>query len=102
MNKIVAGLIMNVGFIAAFSGVGIVCLQILRFLMAGSWMPISLINLGILLTSADWFLHPQTWLGVYKILDIIPASLVLFGSGYAAMIWATDAFSPKTQSEHSR
>lgn len=74
------------GAVLLLAGVGIVCFQVLLYLMEGRWVPFSLINVGILVTSEEWFLHPNTWLGVHKILGVIPASLALIGLGYSFIV----------------
>ena len=59
--------------------------QATYWLYAGVWIPLSLIDLGIVLSNlfgaaqGTWFHSPETWLGLHLLLDQIHISLVLGG-----------------------
>jgi hypothetical protein len=55
-------------------GPGIFAWQILHFLQAGTWEPVSVVDVLRSATSWDWTYSPKDWIGVWRILDALPAS----------------------------
>ena len=76
LNKImneIAGYIAAAPFFALFvSSVGIFLYQIYFYAKNGNWISISISDL----TNFEWL--QNNWLGIYKILAVLPASLTLF------------------------
>ena len=49
--------------------------QVFSFLRFGQWMPISVLT-ALSWLEVEWAIFPNQWLGVYKVLDFLPLSLV--------------------------
>jgi len=85
------GAIVGYGSLAAF--LSLVSLQIYRWFREGEWMHVGVIDglraglsrccvhdgdTGRLAVLAHWLDTPVDWLGLHKVLEVIPASLALF------------------------
>lgn len=66
------------------SSFGIVGWQIFDFLRDGEWVSISIIT-ALVKFDIPWAIYPQDWLGLHKVLDVIPLSAALFVSGLIAL-----------------
>ncbi len=68
----------------AFMGVmiclGIWAYQVYSYLQTGEWPGLSLVS-GLQLVDMRWALYPNSWLGVYKILESMPLSFASVGTG---------------------
>lgn len=61
-----------------FSGL-IIAFQIFVFFDTGEWHKMSIIFLLQLIPETyHWATHPQSWLGIHKILNFIPLSITVF------------------------
>ena len=54
--------------------------QIYTYLQTGTWIPISLIT-AFQWLGAEWAITPNSWHGLYEVLDFIPLSLTIFVLG---------------------
>jgi hypothetical protein len=58
------------------AGAGLLCWQILRWLEHGYWYSVSMIDAMILTgVGANWAQLPSSWLGVWRIMNWLPASV---------------------------
>lgn len=74
----------SAGFTVAMCTVGFQLYHLLRY---GEWMPISVIW-ALQRARVEWALYPGDWIGVYKLLDWLPLSLVSVVVGLIpAVIW---------------
>ena len=73
-------LLMIIGVAFCLGGAGIVVYQIYTYLKSGNWEPISTID-ALLLFEIQWAMNPTDWLGAWKVLDKIPASVPIFVCG---------------------
>lgn len=90
----------------AFAGLGggaaLLSWQIYTWLKTGEWPPISTPD-GLFIAWAflfadgsaaphfvQWLIAPETWIGVHKILDAIPAALTLFLVGIGGLMLFVD------------
>jgi hypothetical protein len=61
-----------IGF--AVAGMGIFLYQCYLYLLVGEWHSISMLSVMKYIGIA-WALHPQSWIGLHKILDFLPLAL---------------------------
>jgi hypothetical protein len=71
-----AGALVGYGCLAAF--LWLTGTQIYRWFRAGDWTHIG--DTGRIATLMHWLDAPVDWLGVHKVLEIVPASLALFAA----------------------
>lgn len=87
---VVRGGIVAIGGLIALAGVSLLGLQIFGYLQSGVWSSFSVISAGQFLspmpTEYTWLYYPASWIGLWKILNQIPASLVMFGIGVSIAI----------------
>jgi len=58
-----------------FGGLGLFGWQVLHFLMKGTWEAVSVIDALRWATDGNaWTVYPQSWIGIWRILDALPAS----------------------------
>ncbi len=102
----VAGAVLGYGCLAAF--LCLIGLQVYRWLRDGEWVHIgvsdglrvALAHLGVtpestgrLSALAHWIDAPVDWLGLHKVLEVLPASLALFAIsilGNSLFVYTTD------------
>jgi hypothetical protein len=61
------------------AGVVFAC-QVFIYLKTGGWQGVSIIDSILYLgVESDWLINPDSWLGVWKILDTIPLTLFFIG-----------------------
>jgi hypothetical protein len=72
------GPVLSFAFIAVpiFSGICLVVWQIYRYLRYDVWTTVSVID-ALQWSSVKWAHNPTDWLGLYRILDLMPLSLAL-------------------------
>lgn len=66
-------------------GVCVIGWQVYDYLRHDFWTPVSVIT-ALMWMKVEWSLNPTDWLGLYKVLSIIPLSLTLFGTGLIVMM----------------
>lgn len=66
-------------------GVGVLGYQAYHFLRSGDWLPMSSID-GLSRLGSRWANEPDTWLGIWKILDVLPLTLALICLGLACWL----------------
>ncbi|MER8567531.1 hypothetical protein NKH85_16235 [Mesorhizobium sp. M0924] len=79
----VVGIVALVFWLAGFA---VIATQMWGYLQTATWQPFSFIDAGRLFSDQLWFSQPNQWLGLYRILDWIPVSLVLVAMGYLIVI----------------
>lgn len=71
-----------IGPLFVTSGIGFFIYQIYSWLRNGEWVQYSLIwALSYVESIQSWSYYPTEWIGVHKILDIIPFSIFLIAIG---------------------
>lgn len=89
---------MGVGFASLFvfaigvalGGVGVFGFQIYSWLQYGFWESISLVDGLLLVWDSTWLWWPTSWVGVHKVLNAIPLSVALAGTGVGLMWYVVD------------
>ena len=76
-----------------FGAAGIFCYQVYVFLRFGYWQPISVVT-ALARLGLKWALMPEQWIGLHKVLDIVPLSLALFVSAFIP-IWISPSVEKK-------
>ena len=71
-----------IGIIFILAGMVLFGYQIFLYLWDGNWHSISLMTLLLILEPSPWIRNPETWLGLHKILSIMPLSLTLIVFGF--------------------
>jgi hypothetical protein len=76
------------GFAVAFSGLVFLGYQISLFLWSGEWVSYNFLYLATYLPDAllNWAILPDSWLGIHKILDVLPLSVGLVGVGVLMVV----------------
>lgn len=70
------------GFI---SSIGLILWQIFIYLRLGEWQPYTVIT-AMRYFNIEWASNPQSWFGIYKILNNFSLSAALFLTGIASII----------------
>ena len=86
----VLGAIVAYGYLIAF--LGLLGFQVYRWFQTGEWTHVG-VNDGVRAALAHWLDAPVTWLGLHKVLEVLPASLALFAIsilGNSLFIYTTD------------
>ncbi len=70
------------GLLVVLSGIGVISYQVYVWLKFEHWVGLSVRDgLGYLVTPETptyrWIVNPDSWLGLYRLLDLIPLSLYL-------------------------
>jgi len=73
-----------------FAGLGIFCYQIVTWLMHGYWESISILYPFYTFGNWMWAIYPDTWVGLHKILEMIPLSLTSILLGIILMVNSED------------
>jgi hypothetical protein len=68
----------------AMVGCGIIMFQIYAYLRFNTWTSVSLIDVATHFSDDAWLSNPTDWHGLHALLEMIPASLVMFLLAYVA------------------
>lgn len=83
-RRFLAGIIIVAGMLAALAGLGVLGLQVYRYLRFGAWDSISLLELVV--PYCPWFDSPESWFGLHRIVTdffaLMPASLAIILVGW--------------------
>ncbi len=83
-RRFVAGTIVVAGMLTALAGLGVLGMQVYRYLRSGAWDSISLLEL--VAPYCPWFHRPESWFGLHRIVTdlfgLVPASLAIILLGW--------------------
>lgn len=83
-RRFLAGMVVLGGALVVVAGIGVLGLQIYRYLRVGEWISMSLFD--FLSPHVSWLGNPQSWFGLYRIVkgafEIMPLSLAVILVGW--------------------
>ena len=86
-DKAVVALVNLAGFGFLFAATASVMLQIYLWLFTGQWLNLSLVGVlalmhGAFPHAATWAAEPSTWIGLHRLLDLVPTWVPVAFFGY--------------------
>lgn len=83
-RRFLAGIVVLTGALVVVAGLGVLGLQVYRYLKVGEWSSMSLFD--FLAPHISWLSNPQSWFGLYRIVkgafEIMPLSLAVILVGW--------------------
>lgn len=79
IRRFLSGLVVLIGILFVFAGVGLLGLQVFNYLKIGEWQSLSLFSVAS--PYLPWLNNPQSWFGLHDIVEdasrLMPSSLAL-------------------------